>query len=175
MSRIALLATFLIGSVCAFTFPLQVNFDRAVNFSRYKTYRLVQPAGAPSGPAFLVGVQERIPGWVEERLAAQGLKPVAAGGDLVVSYSIRVTEHSQRINLSDGVGPTGLGSGNVVYTAILRTIYEWTLAVNVVDAKRNHVVFEGKLSLTTSSTAERNAKKLTKGFHEILANYPPRP
>jgi len=73
------------------------------------------------------------------------------------------------------VGPTGLGSGNVVYTAILRTIYEWTLAVNVVDAKRNHVVFEGKLSLTTSSTAERNAKKLTKGFHEILANYPPRP
>lgn len=175
MKRIVALITFLIPSACGFAYPLHVNFDRAVNFSSYKTYHLVQPAGSPSAPAFLVGIRDRIPGWVEDRLAAQGLKPVPAGADLVVSYSIRITEHSQKINLSDGVGPTGLGSGNVVYAAILPTVYEWTLSVNIVDAKRNHLVFEGILSLTTGSTPEKNARKLTKAFHEILATYPPRP
>jgi len=175
MNRIVALAMFSIAFGSAFASQVQVIFDRAADFSCYKTYRLVQTAAFPSSPSFPVGFWNRIPGVIEERLADSGIKPVAKGGDLTLSYSVHITEQRQKINLSDGVGPTGLGWGSAVYMAKLRTIYEWTLVVNIVDAKRNHVVFEGVLSQTTSSTPERNAKKLTRAFHEILARYPPLP
>jgi hypothetical protein len=172
MNRIVALATFWIAAVPGFAQQLQVNFDPAAHFSRYKTYRLVQATGL-SSKAFPVGFGERIVGLVEERLAADGLRPVATGGDLMICYNVHITEHPQKINLSDGAGPTGLGWGDATYFAILPTIYEWTLTVNIVDAKQNHVVFEGVKSQTTGSTPARNAKKLTKAFHEILDRYPP--
>jgi hypothetical protein len=175
MKRLVALATFLSAAVPGLAQQVQVNFDRDAHFSGYKTYCLARTSGFPPSPAFPVGFGDRIAGLVEERLAAMGLRPAATGSDLTISYHLQLTEHPQRINLSDGVGPTGLGQGDAVYTAVLRTIYEWTLVVDIVDARRNHVVFEGVLSQTTSSTPERNGKKLTKAFHLILDKYPPLP
>ena len=175
MNRIVALATSSVAIAIAFASQVQVNFDRSADFLHYKTYCLVQTAAQSASPAFPAGFWNRIPGLIEERLAEGRIKPVSSDGDLMVSYSVHITEHPQKINLSDGVGPTGLGYGNTVYMATLRTIYEWTLVINIVDAKRNHIVFEGTLSQTTGSTPERNAKKLIRAFHEILASYPPRP
>src|SRR5690349_16090236 len=175
MNRVMALATFSIVVASGFASQVQVNFDRAADFSCFKTYRLVRTPGLPSSPAFPVGFWDRIPGLIEERLDDGRIKPVASGGDLILSYSVHITEHPQKINLSDGVGPTGLGWGNAVYMATIRTIYDWTRVVNIVDAKRNHIVFEGTLSETTGSTPERNAKKLIRAFPEILARYPPQP
>jgi hypothetical protein len=174
MKRIKALGLILISLPSAFAYQVQVTFDNAIHFSCYKTYRLKHSTGDQSPQAvFPIALRQRIAGVVEERLTAKGLKPVASGGDLLISYSIHLTEHTQNINLSDGVGPTGLGSGDAVYIATLRTIREWTLVVSMVDAKQDHLVFEGKLNEAISSIPEKNAKRLVKAADKILEKYPP--
>jgi Domain of unknown function (DUF4136) len=176
MNPIMASGVILISAQVGFAYQVQVNFDPASHFSCYKTYRLVHSTDAQLSRAlFPTGIRERLAGLVEERLAAEGLKPVATGGDLMISYRIHVTEHPQNINLSDGVGPTGLGWGDTTYIATVGTVHEWTLTIDIVDTKQNHLVFEGKLSQTVSSRPQKNAKKLAAGVDEILEKYPPRP
>ena len=177
MKRIMVSGAFLISVSSAFAYQVRINFDPDINFSCYKTYRLVRSAGVQSLRSQFSNqpMEEPIAGLVEQRLAKARLKPARAGADLIISYGIEVKDYAQKVDLSDGVGPTGLGSGDAVYTATLRSIEERTLVINMVDAKQNHLVFEGKSIQTISSRPEKNAKKLAKAVSEILDQYPPRP
>jgi len=176
MKRIIALGALVISMSSGFAYQVQVNFDPAIHFSCYKTYRLVHSTADQSLRALSPNrlIEERIAGFIEERLATAGLKRVTTGADLMISYRIHVKDYPQNINLSDGVGPTGLGSGGAVYTATVRIIREGTLVIEMVDAKE-HLVFEGILTKTISSRPEKNAKKLAKAVSEVLDKYPPRP
>ena len=176
MKRIMVLGALLISVSSGFAYQVQVNFDPAIHFSCYKTYRLVHSTAAQSLRALSPNrlMEERIAGFIEERLATAGLKRVTTGADLMISYRIHVKDYPQNINLSDGVGPTGLGWGDAVYTATVRIIRERTLVIDMVDAKQ-HLVFEGTLTQTISSRPEKDAKKLAKAVSEVLDKYPPRP
>ena len=158
-----------------FAYPVQVKFDPGARFSNYKTFRLVHGTGAPSSRSFPIGMNGRLEKLIQEQLAGGGLEAVATGGDLIVSYRIYLREDSRNINLSDGVGPTGLGTGNAMYTATVRILHDSTLVVNFVDARQNIRVFEGTLTQSMSASPEKNARKLEKAAKEILETYPPRP
>lgn len=175
MKRIIVLGALLISVSSGFAYQVQVNFDPAIHFSRYKTYRLADSTAAQSVRALSPNrlTEERIAGFIEGRLATAGLKRVTTGADLVISCRIIVRDYPQRINLSDGVGPTGLGWGDAAYTTV-RVIREETLVIDMVDSKQR-LVFEGILTQTMSSRPERNAKKLAKAVSEVLDKYPPRP
>jgi hypothetical protein len=175
MKRIMVLGLLLISVSSGLAYQVQVNFDPAIHFSGYKTYRLV-PIAAQSLRALPPNrlMEERIAGFIEERLATTGLKRVTTAADLMISYRIDIKDYPQNINLSDGVGPTGLGWGDAVYTATVRIIRERTLVIDMVDAKQ-HLVFEGILTQTISSRPEKNAKRLAKAVSEVLDKYPPRP
>ena len=175
LNWIIALAIFVISVTRVSAYPIQVNFDRTARFSQYNTYVLVGSADAQSSKIFPMGFCERLSGLIQEHLAAKHLRSVATGGDLTISYNITLRKYSQNINLSDGVGPTGLGSGDAVYSETVHRAYEWTLVINIIDTKEKNLVFRGQLSQATSSTGEKNAKKLAKAVDEILAKYPPEP
>jgi hypothetical protein len=175
MNRTMALAAMMLSIAPAFS-EVKVNFDESAHFSRYKTYRLVRSTDAQSSQALTqTGLTERIAGFVEERLAAAGLRPVTTGGDLVISYRIHLAERPQKIDLTDGVGPTGLGWGDTRYIATVRVLHEWDVVIDMVDPQRNRLVFEGSLNQTTSSKPGKSARQLTKALDEILEKYPPRP
>ena len=175
MKRIIVLGALLISVSSGFAYQVQVSFDSAIHFSCYKTYRLADSTAAQSVRALSPNrlTEERIAGLIEERLATAGLKRVTTRADLMISYRILVRDYPQTINLSDGVGPTGLGWGDAAYTTV-RVIREETLVIDMVDSKQR-LVFEGILTQTMSSRPERNAKKLAKAVSEVLDKYPPRP
>lgn len=109
MKRIMVLGPLLISVSSGFASQVQVNFDPAIHFSGYKTYRLVHSTAAQSlrvlPPNRLM--EERIAGLIEERLATTGLKRVTTAADLMISYRIDIKDYPQNINLSDGVGRRG--------------------------------------------------------------------
>ena len=109
MKRIMVLGALLISVSSGFAYQVQVTFDPAIHFSSYKTYRLVQSTAAQSLRALSPNrlMEERIAGFIEERLATTGLKRVTKAEDLMISYRIDIKDYPQNINLSDGVGPTG--------------------------------------------------------------------
>jgi hypothetical protein len=155
-----------------------VDFDHSGQFSRYKTYSWSHFDSPPQDTLFPNQImQERIAGFIEEALAARGFKYVPKGGDLLISYGMKITE--QPVFITTGTGPYwgwdswyagGWGGGTSVTT--VETFLKGTLIVNMVDANKQKLIFQGTSTQDISSRAEKNTKKLLKAVNEIFKKYP---
>ena len=180
MKRILVLGALVCGASIGFAHKVRVDFDRGIHFSCYKTYRWVPSADAPSPQTLFPNqlMRERISGYIDEALAARGLKRVTTGGDLLISYRVKVTEEPLLTTFSDGLGPGwgwdwGWGSG--FSTTTVQNIYDGTLVIDMVDANHQQLVFQGTSTQTISSRPEKNSKRLAKAVSEVFEKYPPQP
>jgi hypothetical protein len=169
---------------------VRVDYDHGCNFSRYKTYRweTLQNVQSPDLGFPNQLMQERIASFVEEALAAKGVKQVQTGADLLAGYDMRITALPQFTTFGNTWGPgwgwdgwggpgcCGWGSGwnSSFSTTTTQTIWTGTLVVNLVDAGRNRLVFQGESTDMISSKPEKNAKRFHKGICEMFERYPPR-
>ena len=180
MNRITVLGALLIAASSGFAHKVRVDFNHATQFSCYKTYSWAPAPRAPSVPGQFPSpiLDQRITSYIEEALAARGLKRVNHGGDLQINYGVVVTEQPQLITYGDGFGPGwgwgawGWGSGFAT-TAVV-TYYEGTLVIDMMDSRRNQMVFQGTSTQSISSRPEKNNKKLAKAVNEVFEKYPPR-
>jgi hypothetical protein len=176
MRRILVLGVLVFAASPGLAHKIRVDFDHGIHFSKYKTYRWVDSAGAPSKEVLFPNqlMRERIAGLIEEAMAARGFKRVGTGGDLLINYGVQVTEHPEFITFYDGAGP-GWGWGSGFSTTTVQTIYEGTLVVDMVDANQKKLIFQGTSTQTISSRPERNTRRLAKAVNEIFEKYPPQP
>jgi hypothetical protein len=184
MNRILLFGTLACTVSAAFAHKVRVDLDHGVQFSCYKTFRWAHPPEPRSPDALFPNqlMQQRIAGFIEQALAARGIRRVTAGGDLLVDYSINVTAQPQFVTTYDSFAP-GWGSGwnggwggwsSGWSTTTELTIYYGTLIVDITDARRNRLIFQGTSKQTISSRPERNTKKLAKAVDKVFEKYPPR-
>jgi hypothetical protein len=161
---------------------VRVDFDHQTHFSCYKTYSWAQPPVIQSAGTQFPNqlMQERIVGFIEEALAARGLKRVPKGGDLLLKYQMNVTEQPQFVTFSDGWGPgwgagwgPGWGWGSGFSTTTVETIYKGTLVVDMADSRQKQLVFQGVSTQPISSRPARNTKRLSKAVNEIFEKFPP--
>jgi hypothetical protein len=119
---------------------------------------------------------QRVTGFVEEALAARHLKRVETGGDLLLRFKVRVQPQEQYITYTDpiGFGWTGWTWGGTVSTTIAEPILLGTLIVDMIDARRQQLVFQGVSTESISSRPEKNTKKLARAVNKIFERYPPR-
>ncbi len=159
---------------------VHVDFDHTCDFSHYQTYRW---AGPPNANVLNQLMQERVIAFVEEALAARQLKRVKTGGDLLVDFQMNVREQEVFTTVNDttgfgwgsGWGPGwGPGWGSGVSTTTTQVIELGTLTINVVDSRRNQLVFQGVSTSPISSKPAHNTKRLAKAVNEIFEKYPPR-
>jgi hypothetical protein len=182
MNRIMLLGA-LVAISPGFAHIVRVDFDHATRFSSYKTYSWVAAPGDQSSHAVFPNqlMERRITSFVDEALACRGLKRVPKGGDLQVSYRMIVTEQPQFITYMPAPGwawdwswAWSAWSGGIATTTV-QPFYEGTLVVNIVDARRNKLVFQGTSTQAVSSRPRKNTEKLAKAVNRIMAKYPPQP
>ena len=172
---------------------VRVDYDHGCDYSRYKTYRWVGLQRASSDVQFPNQLmQERIVNFVGEALAAKRLTRVATGGDLLVSYDVKVTAEPEFTTFSDAAGPVwgwggwgwggwgwagwgccGWGLGNGFSTTTVQTYWRGTLVVSLTDPRQDQLIFQGVSTDTISSKAEKNTKRLQKGIQEMFEKYPP--
>jgi hypothetical protein len=168
-----------------FAYKTRVDFDHGIHFSSYKTYSWADsPDGAPQDALFPNELmRERVASYIEGALAARGFKRVPAGGDLLISYRITVTQEPVFTTFSDGFGPGwggwdsgfgwGGGWGSGFSTTTVQNYYEGTVVINMVDANQQKLVFQGTSSQDISSKPAKNSKRLCKAVSEIFEKYPP--
>jgi hypothetical protein len=167
---------------------IRVDFDHGANFTCYKTYSWADSADVPPQGTLFPNplLRARIESFVEGAFAARGIKRVRTGGDLRISYGIEVTREPVYTTFSNGPGPGwgwdggwgggwGWGWGSSFTTTTVQSIDIGTLVINMVDANRRKLVFQGTSTQTISSRPEKNNKKLSKAVNEIFEKYPPRP
>ncbi|WP_455365676.1 DUF4136 domain-containing protein [Kaarinaea lacus] len=160
-----------------------IDYDVAADFSAYKTYAWSEKTDDTTSKSMNDSplVHKRVRESIDENLQAKGLQRVdAAQADLLVNYhlSVAVTGHTSS-SVSFGVGSYGHRSSVGLSVGVPvggRTIEEGTLLIDIVDAKKNSVVWQGASSrqLSRSPTPEKTRAIVDEVVSEILAGYPPK-
>jgi Domain of unknown function (DUF4136) len=156
---------------------VNVDWDKATNFSGYKTY-----TWAKGTPAANPMMGDRIVADVDAQLAAKGLRKVEpnAEPDLVVLYHAG-TDHEMRMNTIDtGMygagwgrwGGYGMGGSSTTY---VDKILVGQLIVDIGDVKSKKYIWRGTANATIPSKPEKGAKLITKAVTKMFAKYPPPP
>jgi hypothetical protein len=152
---------------------VRVDFEHTGNsFSTYKTYSW---AGPPDVQYMNQLMAERVVGFVDEALACRHLRRVETGGDLLIRFQINVQEQDQYITYSNATGfGFGWDWGGVTSTTIVEPLLLGTLTVDMIDARRGRLVYQGVSTQSVSSKPEKNTKRLARAVNKIFEKYPPR-
>lgn len=169
--RLVFLPALLFMVVCAHGQVIHYNYDRAADFSSYKTY---QWEDVLSGNAPDQLVDQDIKRAIDEQLTRKGLTRVDQDADLVVAYVAVVHERKNAAAASAGdpiwweaVSAKGRTSASPV----------GTVTVVLYDPDRGQLVWRGDASksLALKKDPDKNYKTLQKAMAKLFDNYPPAP
>ena len=162
------LALFLANA--SFAQQVKTDYDRAANFSQYKTYRWEKVQTAD--PLWV----DRIESAVNAALAAKGWTQVESGGDISI-IAMEVNRDHQTLNtyyddFGGGWRWRGFGGfGESTTTSDTYTV--GTLVVDLFDAKTKNLVWRGVSSGMLSDKSDRNINNLNRGVQKMFQHFPP--
>jgi hypothetical protein len=177
MRQIAVIAALmLLLSITTASAGVSVDFDKSVDFSKFKTY-----AWKPGTPAPNPLNEDRIHKAIQAQLAAKGLKEVDGEADCYV-YSHVKTQGSKRVDMDTfGYGGYygwgGWGGGWGTTTVNVQNVVDGTLIVDIVDAATKQLAWRGLATQTFFPDAkpEKIEKEINKATNKMFYKFPPEP
>ena len=167
MSGRMLRTSFFVTCVCLLPVLAQAqkavaDYDKEVDFSKFKTYawQSGQPAPSPL-------THKRIVTAIDEQLASKGMTQVESSPSAIIVYYAAV-EEQKRLN-AWGSGPRWSGFGTVT----AETIRVGQLVVDIYDAATKQLVWRGSVSDTASDKPETNQKKIKEAIAKLFKQFPP--
>ena len=184
MKKVLLFATFICLAAVGSSLGQDVryNFDKSVDFSKFKSYKWVEIKGAQTANDL---VDKQIKETIDAQLAKKGLTRVDADpADLFVGYQTAIGQEKEftSFNSGWGYGPGWYGGGWYGYpgggmtTGQTSTIYTGQLALDMYDSAGHTLVWRGVASKTldTKAKPEKRQKNLNNAVAKMLKNYPPK-
>ena len=162
------LALFLANA--SFAQQVKTDYDRAANFSQYKTFSW-EKVQTPD-PLWV----DRIKAAVNAALATKGWTQVGSGGDISI-IAMEINRNHQTLNtyyddFGGGWRWRGFGGfGESTTTSDTYTV--GTLVVDLFDAKTKNLVWRGMSSGMLSNKSGKNIEKLNKGVQKLFQHFPP--
>jgi Domain of unknown function (DUF4136) len=154
----------------SFAQQVKTDYDRAANFSKYKTYSW-EKVQTPD-PLWV----DRIKAAVNAALAAKGWTQVESGGDISI-IAMEINRNHQTLNTfydDFGGGWRWRGFGGFgESTTTPETYTVGTLVVDLFDAKTKMLVWRGVSSGMLSDKSDKNIKNLSKGVEKMFQHFPP--
>jgi hypothetical protein len=161
----------LLGTI-AFAQSVTYDFDRAADFSAFRTYAWVRGTSVNDELN-----HARIVRAIDAQLAAKGLAKAGASAnpDVLVAYHASFETSLQITGFSSGWGGyrfAGSRSGSARADEIL----VGTLVVDIVNAKTHTIVWRGTASkdIDMKANPEKREKGIKKAAEKLFKNYPPK-
>ncbi len=182
MKRILFSSTLILFLVtgCAFGQDVRYNFDKDINFSKFKTYKWVILKDAPTANDL---VAKQLKDAVDAELATKGLTKIDDDtANLFIGYQAGVGQEKQFTSFSSDWGYGGgwyrggwYGPGGGTTTGSTSTIYVGQLVLDMYDSANRDLVWRGVASKTLDAKAkpDKQQKNLAKAVKKLLKNYPP--
>ena len=170
LRKFSLIGMALLGAAALFGQQVKTDYDRAADFSQYKTYSWQK-------------VQTQDPLWVDRieqavnaDLTAKGWTQVPSGGNVAI-VAIEMTRNQQTLDtFYNGFGGGWRwGGGFGDSTTTVENYKVGTLVVDMFDAKTKALIWRGSSSDTLSSKSDANIKNLDKGVKKMFDHFPPEP
>lgn len=161
---LTLMIAFMVTS-CS-TVRVTYDFDRATDFNVYKTYNFHQKGIDKLEVNDLD--KRRIISTIEAQMAAKGFTK-SSNPDLYINV---LASSKEKVNIDNGYyggywGPYYGPSRVYQYTS-------GTIIIDIVDDKRNILIWQGAGSGLDVSNLESKADQIPKAIEEILKNFPPK-
>ena len=177
----ALTAAALAAAGCASTPNVRVVADPTADFTQYRTFGFANPLGTDRG-GYQSAVSQQLKTSTRAQLEARGLSYVEADPDLVVNFGAALDE-KYRVSTTPtptlGVGYYGYRRGMYSAWPMYRdettvTPYnEGTLNIDIADARRRQLVWEGVVRSTVSDKTIANfGPALDAAVASAFARYP---
>jgi len=174
------LALILSGARPAAAQDVRYNFDKAADFSAFRTYKWVQIKDARQLTEL---ADKQVKAAVDAELSKKGLvRSDADNADLFIGYQAGVDQEKEftSYNTGWGYGPGWYGGGwygggGGMTTGSTSTIYVGQLALDMYAAAPKALVWRGVVSKTLDPKAkpDKQQKNLAKAVAKMLKNYPP--
>jgi hypothetical protein len=176
-----LLVIVAVSAACLQAQKVNAGYDKSINFSRYRTYSVREPAAPPNRPLLYASVM----GTVKQELEAKGYVNVEKGGDLTlipaggIGYDMPSTDGL----LSDSCdnckspardvwwpqysAPAGGSSG--------KGLPKGTLQLTFVDTATKKLVWNGTVTRKLDpQKQEKSINQITAAVQKLLAEFPAR-
>jgi len=168
--RVAALLAVLASAGCS-GITTSVDYDRAVDFSRFKTY-----AWKDVHPVQNEIVENRVKSAVDRALASKGFRKVETDPDLWVVEHISLNKEKQLTTYDSGWGYGYRGGwGGGMTTSTVSEIPVGELVLDLVDVKQNQMIWRGtaKKTIDPNATPQEREKATDEAVARLFAAFPP--
>jgi len=178
MRKITFLLFILIIAASCSSVKVSSDFDKTAGFTSYKTYAFTNEAKALPGINDLN--KNRILTAVETELAAKGFSKAESNPDVLIDIQLKGEQkQTATANTSGGYGygyRYGMGGGMSTTTINYETYVDGTLFVDMIDAKKNQLVWQGRGTKTVDPDASQKKKEdnINYSVKLIFQQYPPK-
>lgn len=162
---------------CATGPKITADYDRTANFTAYHSFGFYQPLGTDqSGYESLI--TQTLKSAARQEMEARGYAYTETSPDLLINFNARLVQQTQ---ISQTPTPTYYGYrrgfyrgwGGYGYETRVDQYVEGTLNVDIVDAQRKQLVWEGvAVGRVTRKTQEERQAAIRAAVAEIFAKYP---
>lgn len=177
MRRFALWAVLLsIFAITAASAGVTVDYDKNIDFSKYKTY-----AWKPGTPALNPLNEDRVHKAISDMMAKKGLQMVDGEADCYVYSHVKSTATQQVSVDSFGYGGYygwgGWGGAYGTTTVNVQNLIEGTLMVDIVDGGTKQLAWRGLATKTLypDTKPEKVEKVINKAVTDMFSRFPPSP
>lgn len=158
-----------LGASIAFAQAVTYDFDRAADFSKFKTYAWVQGTNLSDELN-----HERVVNAIELQMARKGFSRLdQADPNVFVAYHVTFQKDVEFNGSSTGWGPYGIG-GSRRGVVRAQEILVGTLTVEMSNAATGKVVWRGIASMDMDPRAnpEKRERSINKAVEKMFKNYP---
>jgi hypothetical protein len=182
MKKLFFLTFAVITAVSCSTIKISSDFDRTAGFSGYKTYSFTQEA--LSLPINDLN-RNRLLKAVEGELTAKGFTKSESNPDILIDLQLKGEQkQTATATSSGGYGGYGYGygyrygwgGGFSTTTINYDTYVDGTLFVDMIDSKKNQLVWQGRGTATLDPDASeaKREKNINYAVKQIFMKYPPK-
>jgi len=173
----ALLLLFFLVSFSAHAQKIHVNYDKTLDFSKFKTYAW-EPIGKVAHPMLAADIV----GAIEDELKARGLTLTANNPDLVVQVYGSIDQESTfysndpLYNATGGIPPfdpsmTGPWSATY-YGNTTVTIHPGELVIDLIQASAKKLVWRAMAQQNLSSNPQKMENEVNNAISKMFKDYP---
>ena len=160
-----------LGFVSCATIDVATDYDREVDFNQYKSYAFYKPGIDKAEISDLD--KKRILRAIDFELSKKGMNK-SESPDLLVSIFTKTKEEVNvyQNNFGYGYGWSPYYWGSVGRTSSYTTT-KGTLFIDLIDASRNELVWQGLGTGVLSQNMDKKEEKIKEIVREILNKFPP--
>jgi hypothetical protein len=169
---------------CATAPAVHVDYDRTADFTRYKTFGFASPLGTDRN-GYQTILSQYLKVAAQRELEARGMRLDTGAPQLLVNFSANLTDKLRVISSPDMTMGVGLGRGYYGYRAGMYSAWpmydstyvtqykEGTLNIDVVDAARRQLVWEGVVTdSVTQKTLDNVQAAVDTAVAAAFSKYP---